>query len=228
LFLAPAAWEYLCKITFTLCLRPRLRFLCFISRPGDKLKLSPVAPAPERAGRGDTGPEEMKRKLVFTLVAALLLFPWTVAYAYDAAAATGPVAITAAGTASQPQFHAYRGAIGGVTPGDLYFIDSTGSDVDTVFTLSLTNADELSREFRYLTLNIGIYVLTGAGAWEKAPAGDSINGRDIYLTMQNAGISFGLAGGAEYKITIDKGCFYCYGTGADGNAVVPDFYLTAG
>jgi hypothetical protein len=169
--------------------------------------------------------EEMKRKLVFALVAALLLFPWTVAYAYDdAAAATGPVEITSAGTASLPQFNAFGNAIGGVTPGDIFLIDITGSDVDTSFTLYLTNTDELIHNFRYMTLNIGIYIQTGTGAWEKAPAVE--NSRDIYLTMQNGTVSFVLAGGAKYKITIDKGCFYCYGIGAGRTAVLPDFYLT--
>jgi hypothetical protein len=38
---------------------------------------------------------KMKRKLLFTLIAALLLFPWTVAYGYDSAAAsTGQAEIT--------------------------------------------------------------------------------------------------------------------------------------
>jgi hypothetical protein len=94
----------------------------------------------------------MKRKMVFILVAALLLGPWTVAYAYQDA----------------------------------------------------------------------------NGGWERAPSAGGEDFSAIYLTMQNGEVSFTLAGGAKYKITIDKGCYYCYGLGAGQSAVLPQFYLTAG
>ena len=169
----------------------------------------------------------MKRKLIFLLIAALLLAPWTVAYAYgDAAAATGPVDIVPAEPAGLPRFNAYGNAIGGVIPGDLFLIDSTNSPNDTAFTLYITNTDELVHNYRYLTLNIGTYVQTATGDWEKVPTGEGANPRETYLTMQNGAINFVLAGGAKYKITIDRGCFYCYGTGTDRTFALPDFYLT--
>ncbi len=169
----------------------------------------------------------MKRKLIFLFMAALLLVPWTVAYAYDdAAAATGPVNIVPAESASLPRFNAYGNAIGGVTPGDIFLIDLSHSPDDTALTLYITNTDELVHDYRYLTLNIGTYVQTATGAWEKVPTGEEENPRETYLTMQNGAISFVLAGGARYKITIDQGCFYCYGIGADRTLTLPDFYLT--
>jgi len=169
----------------------------------------------------------MKRKLIFLLIAALLLVPWTVAYAYDdAAAATGPFDIVSAALTSLPKFNAYGNAIGGVTPGDLFLVDTSNSPNDTAFTLYITNTDELIHDYRYLTLNIGTYVQTATGAWEKVPTGEGENPRETCLTMQNGAISFVLAGGSKYKITIDKGCFYCYGIGADRTLTLPDFYLT--
>lgn len=170
---------------------------------------------------------KMKRKLFFLLVAALLLVPWTVAYAYDSAAAgTGQVEIVPAAPAALPEFNAFGHAIGGVTPGDLFFIDSSICPDDTLFTLYITNTDELSHNYRYLTLHIGTYIRTSAGGWEIIPAGEGTQAA-IYLTLQNGAASFGLAGGARYKITIDKGCFYCYGTGGEKTLARPDFYLTA-
>jgi hypothetical protein len=168
----------------------------------------------------------MKRKLIFSLITALLLVPCTVAYAYDdAAAATGSVVITSPGPASLPQFHVYGNAIGGITPGDIFLIDSSGSAVDTTLTLYITNTDELIHNFRYLTLKIGTYVQDSAVGWEKVPAAEGDDSQETYLTMQNGAVSFVLAGGARYKITIDKGCFYCYGIGAGETCSLPDFYL---
>jgi hypothetical protein len=76
-----------------------------------------------------------------------------------------------------------------------------------------------------MTLNIGIYFWTDTGAWVKAPAYE--NSQGIYLTMQNGSVSFALSGSAKYKITIEKGCFYCYGTGGKRTVALPEFYLTA-
>jgi len=167
----------------------------------------------------------MKRKLVFTLITVLLLFPWTVAYAYDnAAASTEPVEITPAGSESLPRFNVCGNAIGGVIPGDIFIIDSTGKEMDSSFTLYISNADELIHNYRYMTLNIGVYIQAQTGDWEKTTPGE--NSQDIYLTMQNGTVSFVLTGNAKYKITVDKGCYYCYGIGPGRIVVLPDFYLT--
>lgn len=171
----------------------------------------------------------MKRKLVFPLIAAILLTPWPVAYAYeDAAAGNTPTSIEAARPAATPQINALGNAIGGVTPGDLFYIDTFDRTADTLYILYLTNADELVHSFRYLTLNIGIYIQADADRWEKVNLSEGETPRELYLTMQGGMVSFTLPGDARYKITIDKGCFYCYKTSAEKSAALPEFYLTVG
>jgi hypothetical protein len=168
----------------------------------------------------------MKRKLLFTFIITLLLFPWTVAYAYDStAASTGRGEITSADAASLPKFNVYGNAVGSVNPGDIFTIDNTGKDAGTAFTLYLANADELVHNFRYMTLNIGIYVRDDTGAWVGVPAYENFQG--ICLTMQNGSVSFTLAGNAKYKVTIEKGCFYCFGTSGKRTFALPEFYLAA-
>jgi hypothetical protein len=165
----------------------------------------------------------MKRKLLFPLIAALLLAPWPITYAYDSVnAANAPVTIAAADISAAPQMQAFGQAIGGVSPGELYRVDTSATSTDTLYTLYLTNTDELVKSYRYLTLNIGIYVRTGTDGWQKVTAQG-----DFYLTMQNGLVSFTLPGNADCKITIEQGCFYCYGAGAAGKIAVPVFNLAA-
>lgn len=169
----------------------------------------------------------MKRKLIFPLITALLLTPWPVAYAYDDAMAVNtPTNIKAAALSAAPQINALGNAIGGVTPGDLFYVDSSDSTADMSYTLYITNTDELVHGYRYMTLNIGIYVQTDTERWEKVNRGEGETAQELYLTMQGGMVSFTLPGDARYKITIDKGCFYCYKTGANESAALPQFYLT--
>ncbi len=169
----------------------------------------------------------MKRKLIFLLVASLLLTPWPVAYAHDAVAGQTPIQIEAAEATTAPRWNASGNAIGGVTPGDLFYIDTGDVTTDMPVTLYITNTDQLVQYYRYLTLNVGVYVQTGTDHWEKATAGNGELLPDTYITMLNGRVSFTLPGYARYKITIDKGCFYCYGS-TDESAVSPTFYLTVG
>lgn len=170
----------------------------------------------------------MKRKLIFLLLATLLLTPWPVAYAHNnAMAGQSPIQIEAAKPAAAPHWKAFGKAIGGVTPGDLFYIDTGSSTTDTFITLHITNADELIKYYRYMTLKVGLYAQTGIDQWEKATLGNGELLPDTYITMLNGRVSFTLPGYAKYKITIDKGCFYFYGTGTDDSAVSPTFYLTA-
>jgi hypothetical protein len=131
------------------------------------------------------------------------------------------VNIIPADGANQPRFNAYGNAIGGVTPGDLFTIDISGTPADTSFNLFLTNADELVHNYRYLTLHIGLYERDGSGGWVKTT---SRNG-EIFLTMQNGAASFTLAGGAEYRVAIESGCYFCYGVANGKSIVLPDFYM---
>jgi len=165
----------------------------------------------------------MKRKLLFPLIAALLLAPWPVAYAYDEAiAANSPLSVEAAEPASAPSINAYGHSIGGVAPGDLFYINSSETATDTFCTLYITNTDELISCYRYMNLNIGIYIQTDIDKWEKAGG----NPEDIYLTLHNGMVDITLPGCGNYKITVDKGCYYCHGVGKDGNIASPEFYIS--
>ena len=171
----------------------------------------------------------MKRKLFFLLLATLLLTPWPVAYAYDnTMARQAPVRIETAAPEAAPHWNAFGNAIGGVTPGDLFYIDTGNITTDLPVTLYITNTDELVHSYRYLTLNVAVYVQTDTDQWQKVTMANGELLPDTYITMHNGRVSFTLPGYAKYKITIDKGCFYCYGTSADKSATSPTFYLTVG
>ncbi len=170
----------------------------------------------------------MVKKYLFPLMAVLLLAPWPVAYAHDNGLVGGEVVqIVAAEPSAAPEWTAFGNAIGGVSnAGDLFYIDTSGESIDIVATLYLTNTDELSHYYRYLTLNVGVYVQTGADQWEPAVNGSGELIADTYLTMRNGRVSFNLPGYAKYKVTIDRGCFYCLPAGTDEGSASPKFYLT--
>ncbi len=171
----------------------------------------------------------MKKKLIFLLLGSLLLVPWPAAYAYgNTTQGDEPVHIEVAAPAAAPHWNAYGNAIGGVTPGDLFYIDTGDATADLPVTLYITNTDELVHYYRYLTLNVGVYAQSGSGQWQKATAVNGESLPDTYITMLNGSVSFTLKGNARYKITLDKGCFYCYGTANGKGAISPTFYLTAG
>jgi hypothetical protein len=165
----------------------------------------------------------MKKKLLLPLLAALLMAPWPIAYAYDSAnAANLPVTISPANVSAAPQLQAFGHAIGSVSQGDLFRVDTTAIAADALFSLFLTNTEDLVKCYRYMNLNIGVYVQTEPGQWQKITSSG-----DIYLTLQGGFVSFNLTGDAVYKITIDNGCFYCYGANPEGNIAVPTFNLAA-
>lgn len=169
----------------------------------------------------------MRKKLFFAILAALLLTPWPVAYAYDNALAlptSQSVEVVPAADSAVPQCRVYGNAIGGVTPGDLFYVDSAESSADFPVTLYITNAAELSRCYRYMTLRVGIYARTGDDQWEKMTVDSGIP--ETCVTLKNGGASFNLRGLGSYKITIDGGSFYCQTTDADGGSISPNFYLT--
>ena len=171
----------------------------------------------------------MKKNLIFLLLATVLLVPWPVAYAYDnGLGGQAEIRIEAAAPAEAPSWQAYGNAIGGVTtPGDLFYLDATTTAVDTLATLYMTNADELSHYYRYLILQIGVYARKEESQWEKATLDDNGLFPDTYLTMRNGRVEFPLPGYASYKLTIDGGSFYCFATDGDGGSVSPEFYVTA-
>jgi hypothetical protein len=170
----------------------------------------------------------MKRALILISILILLLIPCSVAYAYDGANATETsMTIEPADATSAPHIDVFGNAIGGVEAGDLFFIDISNTPLDTPFTLYMTNVDELVHSYRYMNLNVGIYIQTDTGNWEKMNAMAGEPYPDIYITMQNGLVSFTLPGNAKYKVTIDDGCFRCYGITPGKSIEIPSFYLTA-
>ena len=171
-----------------------------------------------------------KMKWLFPIFALLLLLPWPVAYAYTYAedvTSQDAVRIEVAEASLQPNYTAFGRAIGGVSnPGDLFYIDATGNSADIQATLYITNAQELIHCYRYLIFEVGVYVESSPGAWQKASMGNDELIPDTPITMRNARVNFILPGYAKYKVTIDNGSFYCTNTNAVGGTLSPQFYMT--
>ncbi len=158
-------------------------------------------------------------KRFFPLFALLLLAPWPVAYAhtYTDEAGQDTVRIEIAEASAAPTWTAFGKAIGGVTPGDLFYIDATDNPADIQVTLYITNANELIGSYRNLILEVGVYAESDTDEWEKAST-------DTFITMRNGQVSFTLPGLAEYKVTIDGGSFYCFSVNGNGG-FSPQFHL---
>ncbi|MDD4859475.1 MAG: hypothetical protein PHR56_04650 [Dehalococcoidales bacterium] len=165
----------------------------------------------------------MRKRLIFAIVALLLLAPWPVAYAFEnnlAGASVIPLEVVAAPGSAAPRCQVYGRAIGSVTPGDLFYINMKSNAIDSLVTLYITNTDELSQYYRYMTLRVGIYTQTEE-QWQKL---DGLP--ETFVTLNNGLVSFTLPGLADYKVTIDGGCFYSL-TAAGSTEPAPKFYLTA-
>jgi len=171
---------------------------------------------------------KLNKKYPFSLLAVMLLLPWPVAYAYDAGVYEAlPVTIEAVEQAEGSAFEVYGGAIGGIEePLDIFYVDATNAAADMLATLYLTNADELVEAYRYLTLKIGFYVKSDEGKWQAVTASGGAKLPEMFLTMKNGMVNFTVMGYAEYKITIDRGCYYCYAVPVGGIGLSPEFYLT--
>ena len=157
----------------------------------------------------------------FPIIALLLLAPWPVAYAHDVSDGVlgeETVRMEAAEVSTQPTWTAFGKAIGGVTPGDLFYINATDNPADIQAILYITNAQELIGCYRNLILEVGVYAESDTGEWEKAST-------DTFITMRNGQVSFTLPGYAEYKVTIDGGSYYCTTTDIDSGSISPQFYL---
>ncbi len=165
----------------------------------------------------------------FTLVILILLFlgPWLASLAHgDSIGGSGQadIQVEAARPPATPKATISGKAIGGVTPGDLFYIDATGSSRDIYISLYITNAHELIHYLRYLTLKVAIYVEDEDGQWRKTPLRDSIS-LDTYITLRNSPVNLTLPGYTRYKIAIESGCYYCMSANKDGDNISPQFYL---
>ena len=167
-------------------------------------------------------------KRIFPFVAFLLLLPWPVAYATSAGDPAGEdtVRIELAEPSAMPSYSIFGMAIGGVSnPGDLFYIDATGEPSEVKVTLYLTNSQQLINCYRYLILDVGIYVENGQGEWERATASSGELIPKTIISMRNGQVSFLLPGYSRYRITIDSGCFYCNNANVDSYSRSPQFFM---
>jgi hypothetical protein len=168
----------------------------------------------------------------FTLLfsAILLITPWLASYAYgtgNGSSGHETIHVEAAEPSKAPRATVFGKAIGGVTPGDLFYIDATDNSHDITASLYLTNAHELTPYLRYLILEVGIYFEDSDGQWRQAslPNGNPVP--DTFITLRNSPVNLILAGYTRYKVTIDSGSFYCLTANTNGGSLSPHFYLTA-
>lgn len=167
-------------------------------------------------------------KRFFPFVVFFLLLPWPVAYAVGAGDPAGEdaVRIELAEASAMPSYSVFGMAIGGVSnPGDLFYIDATSNPSEIKVTLYLTNTQQLLSCYRYLILDVGIYVENGQGEWERAIASNGELIPKTIISMRNGQVSFLLPGYARYRMTIDSGCFYCTNASVDSYSRSPQFYL---
>jgi len=164
-------------------------------------------------------------RLWFILLAVLFLTPWPVAYAYDNdAAADSVVRIEAAEPSAAPRMTVFGGAVGSVFPGDLFYIDASGTNTASAANLYLTNAGELIHHYRNLILEVGIYVESDNVLWQKLYRENGAVS-DTYLTLRDGQVGFILDSHARYRITIEGGSFYSNIGNAAEAGMSPRFYL---
>ena len=168
-------------------------------------------------------------KKIFPLLAVLLLAPWPIAYAHtyaDDMVRHDTVQIEVAEPPAALTSTVFGKTIGGITtPIDLFYIDTTDNTADITATLYITNTQELCHCYSYLILKVGVYVKSNVGEWKQASRCDGKPIPETFITLRNGQVSFTLAGYANYKVTIDSGCFYCITTNANGGSLSPQFYL---
>jgi hypothetical protein len=164
------------------------------------------------------------------LASALLLFtPWLTSYAYGTSQGAGnkPVHVEAAEPSVAPSATVFGKAIGGVTPGDLFYIDATDNARDISVSLYITNSPELTPYFRYLILEVGIYFEDSDGQWRRALLQNGEPVPNTYITLRNSPLSLVLTGYTRYKVAVDSGSFYCLTSHINGGKLSPQFYLVA-
>ena len=131
-----------------------------------------------------------------------------------------------------PTWSPVVGQAGSITAGDIYYLDCSAYLGDVMVTINLTNPSALAKDYSYLNLLVNVWS-GGAGTWTTQATNS--DGSAIYsvgppviesfLNIINGNVTFILAGGTHYCITIDSGDYYCIDTNAIGGSLSPDFYL---
>lgn len=171
----------------------------------------------------------MKRALFFAFIAALILIPTAVAYAHgEVKGADTDSMIESANESVAPRINIFGNAIGDIKAGELFTINAPAPLANASFTLSISNIDELTRYFRSISFNIGVYTQTDNVTWHKITTPGDGSLPEMMLTMQNSSASFILSGNTKYKITVEKGCYYSFSISEGHKATIPQFCLTTG
>lgn len=175
----------------------------------------------------------MRKTLKFILITVMLLLAvsWLTSIAYGQtngeAEQTG-IQVEAAPPEKAPTASFFGNAIGGVTGGDLFYINATNYQPDMSVDLYITNADELVHYLRYLILKVAVYKEDTDGQWQQIISQDGTVLPDTYITMKNSPVSFILPGLAHYKITIESGSYHCFPLNSSGGNFSPQFYIDVG
>lgn len=194
----------------------------------------------------------MKKKIIFALVALLLLGGTAITFSQNSASAS--VSITAGGnggeistvkdvaaantdtklkhstgtdapyTGHTASWSPFINTAGTVTEGDLYYVDTTGYTGDVLVTVYMTNAGMLVKDYTYLNLLVNVWS-NPSGSWVQAARADDSPIGSVYLTEINGSVSMVLLGDNKYCITIDGGSYYCISTSAAGGSLEPAFYI---
>ena len=173
----------------------------------------------------------MGKIIRFALIisAVLLLGPWITSFAYgdvDGDSRGAEVNVEPAIAPMLPEMNVFGQAIGGVTPGDLFYVDARDNPDDLFISLYITNAYELTHYLRYLILKVSVYCQDENGSWIKVTPQGTNPESDIYINLRNNPVNFNLPGLARYKIAIDSGSYYCIKAAENSADVSPQFYLT--
>jgi hypothetical protein len=190
---------------------------------------------------------KMKKKMVFTLAAILLVAVTTLTFAHTSTAAS--VNITAAHN-GDPSLVQSVGSVGDVVPNTVQLKYSTGSSAPftqvsptwnplqnyagniTAGDVYYVDATPYAGDIRvtiYLTnsgqlyqdytyLNLKVNVWTGSGSsWTQGTLVADATDATDYITLDKGMASFILQGNAKYCISIDDGDYYCIHTTVDGS-----------
>jgi hypothetical protein len=174
----------------------------------------------------------MRKIFRFTLIFVMLLLAvsWVSSIAYgqtnDGLEQSG-ILVEAAPPEDAPSATFYGRAIGGVTAGDLFYIDAINNQSDISLDLYITNCDELIHYLRYLILKVAIYIEDAEGQWQQVTSQNETAMPDTYITLQNSPVSFYLPGLARYKVTIESGSYHSLPFHENGGVISPSFYLNA-
>ncbi len=160
----------------------------------------------------------------------LLIVSWLTSTAYgqtNGDTEQAGIQVQAAPPEALPIVDFIGNAIGGVTGGDLFYIDAAGSPLDISLELYITNPDELIHYLRYLILKVAVYVEDTGGQWRQIISQNGTALPDTYITLQNSPVNFTLPGLARYKVTIESGCYHSLPFRPNNDEISPSFYLTA-